>query len=366
MTTSNAPEADDRTNRLLPRTLVLLAGLAFGWIAISGMKELGDILGPVFLALNLIIVANPIKASLTRRGVPQWVGAILATLAVFVALVLFFWAIVWAVTSLVTELPNYRSQFTDLQQEALKLLDRYGVDQSKVNEQIRAIDFGKVMGWVTSAASIVSNIFSLLAVVVTMLFFLAMDSMGFGRRLEIAGKYHPGLVRALETFGRGVRKYWIVSTVFGLIVAVLDYGVLLVLGVPLATVWAVLAFVTNYIPNIGFVFGLIPPALMALLDSGPTKAIIVVAAYCVLNFVVQSIIQPKVAGDAVGLTASLSFFSLLFWSWVLGPLGSILALPASLLIKSLLVDGDRHARWANALIAADPATADGPTAQPSR
>ena len=343
--------------------ILLLAGLAFGWIAVSGMKELSSIIGPIFLALNLIVVAYPIKTALVRRGMPQWVGALLATLAVFVALILFFWSIVWAVTSLVNELPHYGSKFDQLQRDGLKYLERFGVDQSTIDEQLRSIDSGKIMGWVTQAASVLSGVFSLLAVVVTMLFFLAMDSMGFSRRMEIAGKHHSGLVRAFNAFSHGVRKYWIVSTVFGLIVAVLDYGVLLALGVPLALVWGVLAFVTNYIPNIGFVFGLIPPALMALLDKGVAQALIVVVAYCVLNFVVQSIIQPKVAGDAVGVTASLSFFSLLFWSWALGPLGSILALPATLLVKSLLVDGDPESRWANAFIAADPTTAEAETVE---
>ncbi len=129
------------------------------------------------------------------------------------------------------------------------------------------------------------------------------------------------------------------------------------LGGLLALVWAVFAFVTNYIPNIGFVIGLVPPALLALVDQGWVAALWVVIAYSVLNFVIQSIIQPKFTGESVGVTPLVSFLSLLFWVWVLGWLGALLALPATLLIKALLVDADPRARWVNILLASDPNTA---------
>jgi len=152
----------------------------------------------------------------------------------------------------------------------------------------------------------------------------------------------------------GVRRYWIVTTVFGLVVAVLDWLLLVALEVPLAGVWAIFSFLTNYVPNIGFVVGLIPPALLAYIDQGWGAALVVIGAYCVLNFVVQSIIQPKFAGEAVGITPTMSFLSLLIWTWVLGPLGALLALPMTLLVKALVVDVDPGSRWVNALISSRP------------
>lgn len=158
---------------------------------------------------------------------------------------------------------------------------------------------------------------------------------------------------AMATFTTVVRRSWIVVTIFGLIVAVLDVVALTMIGIPLVLVWGVLSFLTNYIPNSGFVLGLIPPALVALLELGPAAALWVVAAYSVLNFVIQAIIQPKVAGESVGVTPFVSFFSLLFWYLVLGPLGTLLALPATLLVKALLVDANPNAEWINILISSD-------------
>jgi len=163
---------------------------------------------------------------------------------------------------------------------------------------------------------------------------------------------------ALADFTAGVRRYWVVTSVFGLIVAVLDVIVLLILGVPLALVWGIISFLTNYIPNVGFVIGIIPPALMALLAHGPTSALIVVIAYSVINFIIQSVIQPKFNGDAVGVTALVSFLSLLLWSAVLGPIGALLGLPATLFFKALLIDNDPDVRWFNVFIASEPTSAD--------
>ena len=114
--------------------------------------------------------------------------------------------------------------------------------------------------------------------------------------------------------------------------------------------WAVLAFVTNFIPNIGFIIGVIPPALIALLDGGPGLMVTVIIVYSVINFVIQSVIQPRVVGDAVGLSPTLTFLSLVFWTWVVGPLGALLAVPLSLLTRALLVEADPRTRWALPLI----------------
>src|SRR5690606_38407232 len=179
----------------------------------------------------------------------------------------------------------------------------------------------------------------LLVLLVTLLFFLVVDAMDLPRRMEISNRIQPRLVRAMELFAAGVRRYWLVSAVFGLIVAIFDVVGLWFLQVPLALVWGLVSFITNFIPNIGFVLGLVPPALLALLDGGPGKMVAVIVLYSVLNVVIQVIIQPKFTGDAVGVTPAVSFLSLVIWAFILGPLGALLALPMTLFVKTMLVDG---------------------------
>jgi AI-2 transport protein TqsA len=186
----------------------------------------------------------------------------------------------------------------------------------------------------SSTLSVLGNLFFLL----TLLFFMAFDTDSTRRSLAGLGNRMPDLAAALSSFARGARTYMGVTAGFGFIVAVIDGIALQLMGVPGAFVWAVLAFVTNFIPNIGFVIGVIPPAIIALLDGGPGLMIAVIVTYSVVNFLIQSVIQPRVVGDAVGLTALFTFMSLVFWTWLIGPLGALLAVPLTLLTRALLVE----------------------------
>ena len=137
-----------------------------------------------------------------------------------------------------------------------------------------------------------------------------------------AGADGGALAASLQSFAHGTRTYLVVSTIFGLIVAVIDTLFLWLIDIPAPLLWGLLAFVTNYIPNIGFVIGLVPPALLALFEGGVTRMLIVIAVYSLVNFVIQSIIQPKYVGDAVGLSGTITMISLVFWGWVFGALGA--------------------------------------------
>ena len=100
--------------------------------------------------------------------------------------------------------------------------------------------------------------------------------------------------------------------------------------------------------------GLVPPALMALLANGPMSALLVIVVWSLINFVLQSLIQPKVAGDAVGVTPTVSFISLLVWAFALGPVGALLALPATLFVKAVLIDADPDKQWIGLLLDSKP------------
>ena len=191
-----------------------------------------------------------------------------------------------------------------------------------------------------------------------LLLFISVESGGYGDRLASIAADRPTITAALGHFAWGTRQYLLVTTVFGLIVAVLDSIALALMGIPLAVTWGLLSFITNYIPNVGFIIGVVPPALLGLLIGGPQLMVIVILVYCGINFVVQSIIQPRFIGDAVGLSVTVTFLALVFWAWLLGPLGAILAIPLTLLAKALLVDIDPQARWAAALLRDTPKEPD--------
>ena len=283
---------------------------------------------------------------------------IILAIVVFAILIAFAFALVWSITSLVQELPQYQRQFWNLYHQSVAWLAQFGISEQQVLDQVKTINPANFAGILTSALGSVTNIVTLLTVIIVMIFMMAFDTDTFGGRERALKRHQPRIWHSIADFIEGVRRYWVVSTIFGLIVAIIDVVALEFLNVPLALVWGILAFLTNYIPNVGFVIGLVPPAIMALLANDPLTALLVVIIYSVVNFVIQSIIQPKFNGDAVGVTALVSFLSLLLWSSVLGALGALLALPMTLLAKALLVDHDPQMRWLNAFISNDPAMAD--------
>lgn len=334
----------------IPRIVLVMLGLAGALVALRELQELSSLVAPVFFALNLMITAYPLQRLLVRWGAPKWLGSIVAGSAVLLALGLIIFGLSYGVAAMVGELPKYTDQFTALYDQSLAWLARLGFDETVLVKALKGIDPNSVVSVVTGVLSNASGVATLMVVILTTLIFMVMDATEIEDRMAAAARTHPGFVQGLQLFAQGIRKYWLVSTVFGLVVAVVDYVILIGVGVPLALVWALFSFLTNYIPNIGFVIGVIPPALLALVDGGWKPALIVVVAYSLVNFGIQSIIQPRVAGDAVGLTPTLSFLSLLLWGYVFGGLGALIALPLSLLVKAMLVDIDKDTRWANTLI----------------
>ncbi|WP_235547739.1 MULTISPECIES: AI-2E family transporter [unclassified Nocardioides] len=333
----------------LPRGVLVLVGFAAAVVTIAGLKASADILAPAFLALVLTVVAHPLRRWLDR-WMPSWAASLVCIVVVYLLIVAFALAVVVSVARFATLLPAYTDEFQQRIDDLTGWLSDFGVKTAQIEDVSSSFDLGQLSGFIGSLLSelmgLVSNLFFILALVL----FMTMDGGSFPRQLERARQARPLVVEAISEFAHGTRRYLLVATVFGLIVAVLDTIALEIIGVPAPVLWGLLAFITNYIPNIGFVIGLIPPAILGLLEGGPSMMITVIVVYCVLNVVIQTVIQPKVVGDAVGLSTTLSFVSLVFWTWVIGPLGALLAIPLTLLAKALLVDIDPNLRWLRPLI----------------
>lgn len=343
----------------LPRGLIVLLGLAAGMVTVAGLRSVAGILGPVFLALMVTIAVHPMLGWARRRHVPRWLAVVATLVTVYIGLFVLAASLALSVARLATLLPTYGEQANALLGDVAAFLSREGVGQDEVRKALGQVDFGRLVGLAGNLLGALLGVFSDLVFILAVLLFMGLDAANFPARLGAAAGERPDLVAALVSFARGTRRYLVVSTVFGLIVAVIDVGALWLLGIPLAILWGILSFITNYIPNVGFIVGLVPPALLGLLEGGPRLMLVVIAVYSLINFVIQSIIQPKFVGDSVGLSTTLAFLSLVVWSWIMGPLGALLAIPMTLLTKALLVDIDPSTRWLSFLIAT------GPTATPA-
>ena len=335
---------------LLPRGLIVLLGLTGLVVTVAGTKAFSSILGPVFLALMLTVAVHPVPDWLQRKGLPRWLATLTALVAVYTILNTLVFFLIYSVARLGTLLPAYEEQFDQLLTDAKSRLGNLGIGSDQIHNMLSSVDSGTITRVLTGLLEDTLGLLSNLVFLVVLLLFMAIDGSGYSQRMQVLVRSRPDIAGAFMSFSSGTRKYLVVSTVFGAIVAVLDTGLLWALGIPLPILWGVLSFITNYIPNIGFVLGLVPPALLALLDGGVGPMLTVIVLYSVVNVIIQSVIQPKFVGDAVGLSVTLTFLSLVFWSWVLGPLGAILAIPLTLMAKAFLVDIDPSTRWADVLL----------------
>jgi predicted PurR-regulated permease PerM len=345
--------------RALPLWLTVLLGLAGAAITIGGLHTARSLVAPVLLAFVLTVVAHPLIGALTRRGVPRWLAVAALVLVVDGGLIAFTLAVLVSVGQLATVLPQYADQWQQLLDGLRSTLAAAGIGREQAQQVVSGMGPGPVLSAVGGLLRATAGAVGGLVLVLVTALFMAVDAAGLPERLAAVPRVSPGLRAALGEFARNTRRYVVITTVFGFAVAVVDTIALYLLGVPLALLWGLLSFLTNYVPNIGFFLGLLPPALLALLVGGPGLALLVIVIYCAANFLLQSVLQPVVVGDSVGLSVTLTFLSTIVWTVVIGPLGAVLAIPLTLLAYAVLVGQDPDRQWAKTVLAGASGSAAG-------
>ncbi|MEL4318388.1 AI-2E family transporter [Leifsonia sp. YIM 134122] len=333
-----------------PRATIILVGLAAATITAIGISGIRGILAPTLLTLILTICAAPVRAKLIDRGVPRGLATGSVIIVVFGVLAAFGYAIVVAVGQFAAMLPTYSEEFAAIGAAISGWLESLGFGEAQVESIVHSLDPQNVIASLTTAIGGLANFTAALVIVLTMMILMAADAVYSRVILGQLRETSPDLVSALGQYASNVRRYMVVTTVLGIAQGTLDAIALALLNVPAALLWGLLAFLCSFIPNVGYFLALIPPLVFGFLEGGWGTALAVLVVYAVINAVVQSIIQPRVVGQAVSLSQTVTFFSVLFWAVIIGPIGAILAIPLTLLAKAVLIDADPGAhRWQPAL-----------------
>jgi predicted PurR-regulated permease PerM len=169
----------------------------------------------------------------------------------------------------------------------------------------------------------------------------------------------PGRLELLRRFGDDLRSFFNINAALGAIAAAADTVVLLVLGVDFALLWGLLSFLLSFVPNVGFVVSMIPPALLALLELGPEAAVLVILAYCVINLLVDFALKPRIIGRGVDLSQSVTFLGVIVWGLILGPGGALLSVPLTLTARLVLEVASGSTRYSALIVEKLPAESDG-------
>jgi AI-2 transport protein TqsA len=143
-------------------------------------------------------------------------------------------------------------------------------------------------------------------------------------------------MRRLADFASTLSRFTRLTTVDASFTAVGDFVILLIMGVPSALLWAGLAFVFSYVPDVGFLMTVIPPTLATFVLYGTARALVVFVVMTVVDSFVGIVLLPKLIGERLGVAPFWGLLSLVFWSWLLGLAGTILVIPLTITVKFLL------------------------------
>ena len=350
--TDRVPSGADRAGTAvpMPRSVVVLLSI-LGVVALGiGTRAAAAIIAPAMLALVLTIAVMPIGRWARAHGWPGWLATLTALVASYLVLLVMVLGSVVCLIKFVDLLPSYAAEATDLTENVDEALAQLGLSTSATSDALTKLDPTKLADVLAGLISGVLGALGDLFFLVTLMFFFVVAVPGFAPRVAALQRTKPELAAAMGKFVRGSQTYLLMTALFGAIVGLLDAGALWMLGVPLPLVWGFFSFLTNFIPNIGFIIGIIPPAFLALLDDGWTGLLAVVLVYSVLNVTIQTFIQPRIVGNSVGLSGEVTFLSLVVWTFLLGALGALLAVPMTLLLRAIFIDSDRRASWVAPLI----------------
>jgi AI-2 transport protein TqsA len=320
---------------VLATTVVVLAGVYFA----------RSLIGPLALAVVLVVICEPVRRPLERRGWPRWTGTTAVILVAYLVLAvmgLLLWVAGVQFARLVTD---YLDQLRGSVDGFVAWLESVGLEGEATDAAASVLDPSAIVRLVSSVGGTVIGVATALFFVVSYIIFMAADAARYRDAEKIFGAERRPVLSRIGHLNTGIRRYYVVNASFGAVVAIIDGLALWALGVPAPIVWAVLAFVTNFVPNIGFVLGLIPPAVLGFVVGGWPMLLAVIAIYSVVNVVLQVLVQPKFVSDAVDLSLTLSFFSVIFWTFVIGPLGAILSIPLTLFVRALVLEGDPGSLW---------------------
>jgi len=347
------------------RVILTLAALV---IVVTGLKAAQGFFLPVLLAFFIATISFPITNALRKRRVPRSIAVLLTVLIDFA----FIAGLILLGISLVGDLQRkwdekYYQQFSEQLIRGSELLasklDDMGVEDAKDKirlavqnniANLQDIRFEKIWDFSTGLLGQVVGFFGTAFVVLVLTIFMLSEARMFGRRLEaISLARGPDLARMVAAT-RDIQRFLAIKTAVSLVTGILAGFLCWAAGLDFYLLWGILAFALNYIPVIGSLIAGIPPMVLALLTAGLPNAVLVAGGYLLINNFLGGFIEPMLVGRRFGISTLVVVTSVLFWGWVWGPLGMLLAVPLTMVLKVVLDSSDEF-RWIGVAISAEQA-----------
>lgn len=332
----------------MPRQNSSIVKFAAFIIIVAGMKSATGIVVPFLLALFLSIICAPSLFWMQKKGIPS----ILAILILMFGMVCIQMLLVTLVSSSIADfsdnIPFYQERLKILTFKSLKVMSRFGVEL-EADKLTQIFNPSRILKFVATTLNGLGGVLTNTFLVFLTFIFILSEASGFPNKLRAILNDKNSDLGEYAQITDGVKRYLGIKTITSLATGFIIFIWLSVQGVDYPVMWGVFAFLLNYIPNIGSIIAAVPAVLLALIQLGPLSAGIAALGFLLVNVLVGSVIEPKVMGQGIGLSALVVFLSLTFWGWVLGPVGMLLSVPLTMAVKIALSESE-STKWLSILL----------------
>lgn len=326
----------------LNRTVQFLLGAAAFVIIIAGMQAASAILIPFLLSAFFAIICAPPLIWLQEKKVPVGLALLLVIASIAIVQVALVSIISASVNDFTHALPLYQARLQEFENGLISWLQGFGLD---ISEEIFATYFNPelIMGFIGRTLGNVGNVLSDAFLILLLVVFMLLEAAHIPTKLR-AILQQPESMGHFKKVVLDINRYLMLKTLISIGTGFTVWLLLVMLRVDYAILLGLVAFFLNYVPNIGSLIAAIPGVLLALVQLGPMSALYAGIGYVVINTVWGNIIEPRLMGRGLGLSELVVFLSLVFWGWVLGPVGMLLSLPLTMTVK-IVLEANSDTRW---------------------
>jgi AI-2 transport protein TqsA len=304
-------------------------------IVVFGLKYSSDVLAPIFLAATLAILFTPALWWLEKKGLPSWLALVVMVLALGGFIVLLIFILTTSLEQLSAKLPEYAALLQQRIDNLGTALANSGIDlQETLNAMVvdttnvahSAIDLA--LGVLSNGVAVVFFLF--------LLFLMLVESRSIASKFQTREQTGNNLAIQLGNYTKQIQKQYRIQATSNLLSAVALTAEFLLFHIDGAFLWGFLAFILGFIPNVGLIIACIPAIIIGFILHGIGTALVILVIGIILNATMDNAVTPRIYGKGLNLPVLLVFVSFLFWSWVFGFVGALLAIPATLFVKALL------------------------------
>ena len=315
--------------------LKFIPGVRF-WIIVTGVIVAFAALKTASHIVNIFLVAAFLTAIsmaplnwLKKKGVNKTVANIIVILTVVVLVGLIGLVIGSSLSDFSDKMPFYHKKFEELWNSTINMLYQNGMISHKISLK-DVFNSGKIVSLMAPVASEFGNVLSGVLIIFIFFIFMMFESDMFSRKMMFISKESSNKAEAVM---HQVRNYFGIKTLMNLATGVSLGLMLYLLKVDFPVLWGFLAFLLNYIPSIGSFLAAVPAVITAFILHGPVIGVITIIGYFVINTLIGNVIEPQLMGKNLGISPFVVFFSMIFFSYILGPVGMLIATPLAIIIK---------------------------------